>query len=321
MKRRRDVITLLGGAAVAWPLAARGQQPAMPMIGYFSNDLTVPRAFLDGLADTGFIAGRNVRIESRLTTDARQFPEIAADLVRSQVAVIYAGSSSAALAAKSATPTIPIVFGIGDDPVTLGLVTSLNRPGGNLTGITNNNVEPEGKRLAMMHRIVAADKTIAAMVDSNNPAAERQATNLEEAARSLGRKVRVLRVGNEREINSAFKTVVHENLSALFVAGSSYFATRRDQFVSLAAYEAIPAFYSRREFVEAGGLISYGADNNASRRQEGVYIGRILKGEQPANLPVVQATKLELVINLKTAKAIGLQFPAEILALADEVIE
>ena len=312
MKRRRDVITLLGGAAVAWPLAARGQQPAMPMIGYFSNDLTVPRAFLDGLADTGFIAGRNVRIESRLTTDARQFPEIAADLVRSQVAVIYAGSSSAALAAKSATPTIPIVFGIGDDPVTLGLVTSLNRPGGNLTGITNNNVEPEGKRLAMMHRIVA---------ESNNPAAERQATNLEEAARSLGRKVRVLRVGNEREINSAFKTVVHENLSALFVAGSSYFATRRDQFVSLAAYEAIPAFYSRREFVEAGGLISYGADNNASRRQEGVYIGRILNGEQPANLPVVQATKLELVINLKTAKAIGLQFPAEILALADEVIE
>ena len=312
MKRRRDVITLLGGAAVAWPLAARGQQPAMPMIGYFSNDLTVPRAFLDGLADTGFIAGRNVRIESRLTTDARQFPEIAADLVRSQVAVIYAGSSSAALAAKSATPNIPIVFGIGDDPVTLGLVTSLNRPGGNLTGITNNNVEPEGKRLAMMHRIVA---------ESNNPAAERQATNLEEAARSLGRKVRVLRVGNEREINSAFKTVVHENLSALFVAGSSYFATRRDQFVSLAAYEAIPAFYSRREFVEAGGLISYGADNNASRRQEGVYIGRILNGEQPANLPVVQATKLELVINLKTAKAIGLQFPTEILALADEVIE
>ncbi len=319
--KRRDFITLFGGAAVAWPIAARAQQAAVPVIGYLGIGPVVPRAFLDGLAQTGYIAGRNVRIESRSPTDAREYGKMAADLVESKVAVMLASGSAAALAAKAATSTAPIVFGTGDDPVRLGLVSSLNHPGGNLTGITNNNVELEGKRFAMIHRIVASDKSIAALVDSNNPAAGRQAADIEEAAQSLGRKVHLLRASSEREIETTFRIIVQEKLGALFVAADAYFAVRQDQFITLAAYESVPAFYSRREFVEAGGLVSYGTDTDAANREQGIYVGRILKGERPGDLPVVQATKFELVINLKTAKTLGLQFPTEILALADEVIE
>jgi putative tryptophan/tyrosine transport system substrate-binding protein len=324
MMRRRKFIAGLGGAVV-WPLAARAQQPAVPLVGYLGlaspQGPTAPPAFLEGLAEAGYVVGRNVRIEYRWAETARQLPSMAADLVRLQPAVILAAASASALAAKIATSAIPIVFGIGDDPVKLGLVTSFNHPGGNLTGTTNVNVELEGKRFAMMHAIVPTDKTIAALVDANNPAAERQANDIREAARSLGRNVRILRAANEGEIDAAFKSIVQENLGALFVAADQYFGMRRNQFVTLAAYNAIPAFYSRREFAEAGGLLSYGGDINASTRQEGIYVGRILKGERPGDLPVVQPTKFELIINLKAARTLGLNFPTNILALAGRVIE
>ena len=321
---RRAFIALLGGAAAAWPRPARAQQRDLPLVGYLRAapaGSAAPPAFLEGLAETGYVVGRNVRIETRSAEDARQLPAMVADLVRLHPAVIVAGTSAAALAAKAATSTIPIVFGIGDDPVRLGLVASLNRPGGNLTGTTNLNVELEGKRLAMADKIVPAGKIIAVLVDTNNPGAERQADDVQEAAKTLGRKVRVLRAAKDSEIDDAFTRIVQEKLGALFVAADQYFATQRAQIVTLAAHYAIPAFYSRREFAEAGGLVSYGTDINASPRQQGIYVGRVLKGERPADLPVVQATRFELVINLKTAKRLGLTLPATILALADAVIE
>jgi putative tryptophan/tyrosine transport system substrate-binding protein len=316
---RRAFIAGLGGTVV-WPLAARAQQAA-PVIGYLNLSPAVSPAFLDGLATTGYIVGHNVRIDTRFIMDLRQLPDTAADLVRSQVAVIFAGGSAPALAAKAATSTIPIVFGTGDDPIRLALVASFNHPGGNMTGTTNNNIELEGKRLEFIHLILPTDKTIAAIVNANNPAADRQAIDIQGAAQAVGRTVRIFRAGNEQEIDKTFKNIVHEKLDAIFVAADAYFATRRDQFVALGAYEAIPAFYSRREFAEAGGLASYGTDLNATNRQQGVYVGRILKGEKPADLPVLQATKFEFVINLKTAKALGVHFSDNIMSLADEVIE
>jgi putative ABC transport system substrate-binding protein len=319
--KRRDLITLLGGVLV-WPLAAQAQQPlAVPVIGHLSSTGMIPPAFLDGLAETGYVVGRNVKIETRFSEDARQLPVLAAELVRLRPALIVGASSAPAVALKAANSTIPIVFGTGDDPVRLGLVASLNRPGGNLTGVTNLNVELEGKRFAMMHALVSPGQTIAALVNAGNPAADRQASNIQEAARNLGREVRVLRPANDREIEAAFKTMVQEHLGALFVAADVYFVTKRVQLATLASYNAIPSFYSRREFAEAGGLVSYGTDIYNSARQEGIYVGRILKGERPADLPVVQATKFELVINLKTAKALSVTVPDHLLALADEVIE
>jgi putative ABC transport system substrate-binding protein len=260
--KRREFIAGLGSAA-AWPVVARAQQATMPVIGYLSVASAgpiAPSAFLEGLAETGFIVGRNAKIEYRWAADASQMPAMAADIVRLQPAVIVALLSSAAIAVKAATSTIPIVFGTGDDPVKLGLVSSLNHPGGNVTGATNLNVETEGKRLAMMHAIVPVEKTIAALVDPSNPAAKRQESALLEAERGLGRKVRVLRAAKERVIDGAFKTLVQENLGALFVTADVYFGTRRHQIVTLAAYHAIPAFYSRREFAETVGLLSYGTD-------------------------------------------------------------
>jgi len=318
--KRRDFIAGLGATA-AWPLASQAQQQSLPIVAYLSASRALPPALLNGLTESGYAIGRNVRIERRTTEDARQLPALVADLVRLQPSVISAQASAVALAVKAATSTIPIVFGIGDDPVRLGLVASLNRPGGNLTGATNLNVELEGKRLAMMHAIVPAGETIAALVDANNPAADRQLANIQNAADSLGRKIRILKAANERDIDNAFKTIAQEKLGSLFVAADAYFGARSSQFVTLAAYNAVPVFYSRREFAEAGGLVSYGTDNDASFRQQGIYIGRILNGERPADLPVVQATKFELVINLKTAKSLGVTFPIDILALADTVIE
>jgi putative ABC transport system substrate-binding protein len=326
MMKRRAFITLLGGAAAAtWPLVARAQQAALPLVGYLGLGLpqvpTAPPRFLEGLAEAGYVVGRNMRIEYRWAENAAQMPALAADLVRLRPAVILAGSSAAALAAKAATSTIPIVFAIGDDAVKLGLVASLNRPGGNLTGTTNVNIELEQKRLALMHETLPAGQSIAALVDTNNPAAERQASDIEEAARSLGRKTRILKAGSERDIDAAFTSIVEDRLGALFVAGSAYFGTRLSQIVTLATHFAIPGFYPRRGFAEAGGLVSYGTDLNAFSHQQGVYVGRILKGEKPSELPVVQPTKFELVINLKTAKSLKFTIPTTILALADEVIE
>jgi putative tryptophan/tyrosine transport system substrate-binding protein len=318
--RRREFITGLSSAA-ALPLIARAQQPTVPLVGYLTHVGLVSPAFLDGLAETGHVVGRNVRIETRFADDTRQLPGLAAELVRLQPAVISADGSAEAIALKAATSTIPIVFGTGDDPVRLGLVASLSHPGGNLTGYTNLNVELEEKRLAMMHSIIPPGQTIAALVDANNPAAERQASDIMGAARNLGRKVRMLRAANERDIEAAFKTIVQEHLDALFVAADAYFATQRDQFAMLASYNAIPSFYSRREFAEAGGLVSYGTDIYSNYHGEGLYVGRILKGERPGDLPVVQSTKFELVINLKTARPLGITFPTNILALADAVIE
>jgi ABC-type uncharacterized transport system substrate-binding protein len=321
--RRREFIAGLGGAA-AWPLAARAQQP-LPLVGYLGiglgQGLTARPEFLKGMSETGYDVGRNMRIEYRWAESAAQMPALAADLVRLQPAVIFAGNSSAALAAKPATSTIPIVFAIGDDPVKLGLVASYSRPGGNLTGTTNINIELEQKRLALMHETLPAGQSIAALVDTNNPAHERQASDIEEGARSLGRQFSIYRVGSEHDIDAAFTSIVQDRLGGLFVAASALFAARRSQIVTLATHFAIPAFYPRREFAEVGGLVSYGNDQNAGYRQQGIYVGRILKGEKASDLPVVQPTKFELVINLKAAKALNFTIPTKILALADEVIE
>ena len=319
MIHRRDFITLLGGAA-AWPVVVRAQQQGLPLVGFFGFPPQAGPALLEGLAETGYVAGRNVRIEYRWTESAAQMPALVADLVRLRPAVIFANGTAAALAAKGATSNIPIVFATGDDAVKLGLVASLNRPGGNLTGTTNNNIELEGKRLALMHETLPPGQVIAALVDANNPSAERQTSDIEEAARSLGRNVRILKVANDGEIDAAFDRIVQDRLGAMFVAGSVYFAARRGQIVTLATHFKIPSFYSRRDFAEVGGLVSYGTDLTG-QRQNGVYLGRILKGEKPADLPVVQAAKFELVVNLKTAKALNFTVPTTILALADEVIE
>jgi len=326
MIRRREFIAGLVGAVVVQPvlrpLAARAQQRDLPLIGYLGlASAGPPPAFLQGLAGTGYAVGRNVRIDYHWAEDLTRIPALVAELVRRRPAVICVNGSAAALAAKAATTTIPIVFGIGDDPVRLGLVASLNRPGGNLTGTTNLNVELEGKRLAMADKIVPTGEIIAALVDTKNPGAERQAKDIEEAATILGRKVRILHAASDSEIDDAFTRIVQDKLGALFVAADAYFGTRRAQIVTLATHYAIPAFYSRREFADAGGLVSYGTDLNDQSRQEGTYVGRILKGERPADLPAVQATKFELVINLKTAKRLGIALPTTILALADAVIE
>jgi putative ABC transport system substrate-binding protein len=321
--RRRDFIAILGGAAATWPLAVHSQPQTLPLVGFLGIGLaqSAPPGFLEALAETGYVPGRNIRIEYRWAENASQMPALVADLVRLQPAVILANSSAAALAAKPATSTIPIVFGIGDDPVKLGLVASLNRPGGNLTGTTNVNIELEQKRLALMHETLPAGQSIAVLVDTNNPAYERQASDIEEAAKSLGRPVRILHAGSERDIDAAFTSIVQDHLGALFVTASAYFAARRSQIVTLATHFAIPGFYPRREFAEAGGLVSYGNDQSANYRQQGIYVGRILKGEKPSDLPVVQPTTFELVINLKTAKALNFTIPTTILALADAVIE
>ena len=315
--KRRDLITLIGGAS--WPFAARAQQPLMPVIGYLvtgstRGGMTLP-SFQQGLSEAGFVEGKNVAIEYRFAEDYGQMPAMAADLVRRQVAVIFAGSTPAALAAKAATTTIPIVFMIGDDPVKFGLVASLNRPGGNATGINGVAIALEGKRMGTLRELVPTAATVAA------PNAEKQSNDLQQAAQVVDRRLQVLSASNEREIDAAFKSIMQQRIGALAVTGDTFFATRRHQIVALAAHYAVPAMYQRRDFTEIGGLISYGTDFRQTGRQSGSYVGRILKGEKPSDLPVMQPTKFELVINLKTAKALGLTVPDKLLALADEVIE
>jgi ABC-type uncharacterized transport system substrate-binding protein len=324
--KRRDFITLLGGAAAAWPFAARAQQPAMPVIGFLDaaspgERAWVVAAFRQGLTEGGFIEGRNVAIEFRWADGQYdRLPELAADLVHRNVSVITTpGTSAAGLAAKSATATIPIVFGAPGDPVRLGLVKSLNRPGGNATGINFFTSEVVAKRMQLLRELVPAASRIAVLINPSDPANESTQSDVEPAASGLG--ILALQAVTIGELDDAFARLVREKADALFVAPGVFFSARRVQLAILAARHNVPAVYSSRAAVEAGGLMSYGADLADAFRQVGVYTARILKGAKPADLPVLQSIKFELVINLSTARALGITIPPSLLARADEVIE
>jgi len=326
--QRRTFITLLGGAAATWPLAARAQQPAMPVIGMLNPQSpgSVPHfidAFRGGLAETGYVEGQNVTIEYRWAEDRfDRLPELAADLVRRNVTVIAAPANAAALAAKAATPAIPITFGVGDDPAKLGLVASLARPGGNATGINFFTQEVVAKRLGLLPELVPAAVRVAVLVNPTNLASTSSTLSaIEPAARTLGLQVRSYNASTSGEIDAAFAALVREQPEALFVAPDRFFQTRRVQFAALAVRYALPAVYSVRQYVEAGGLMSYGTSLPDMYRQVGVYTGRILKGAKPAELPVVQSTKFELVVNAQIARILGVVIPPSLLATADEVIE
>jgi putative tryptophan/tyrosine transport system substrate-binding protein len=327
MSTRRDFITLLGGAA-AWPLAARAQQPAVPVIGYLNSaspevDAARLTGLRRGLNQSGYVEGRNLVIEYRWAgNQADRLPALAADLVQLRVAVIVTPGLVATLAAKAATTSIPIVFLVGNDPVQLGLVASLNRPGGNLTGYNVLLGELGSKGLALLHELVPGIATIGFLGNPNNPSVfELMTRDVLAAAPVIGVKVRTLKAATDREIDVAFVSVAQERTGALLVGNDLFFNSRIEQLVALAARHAIPTMYPVREFVVAGGLISYGGSLTENYRQVGLHTGRILKGEKPADLPVQQETKLELTINRKTANALGLQIPDKLLALADEVIE
>ena len=325
---RRDFITLLGSSAAAWPLAARAQQAAMPVIGFLHSGSPEPNvnpvaAFRKGLAEAGYVEGQNVAIEFRWAAghDDR-LPELAADLIRRRVAVIATPlSTQAALAAKAATTTIPIVFGTGGDPVALGLVTSFNRPGGNVTGISFMTAEMGAKLLGLLHELVPQAARFVALVNPTSSLAEPFIKDLQEGARTLGLQAEVLYAGTDREIDAAFVTLVQKRADALLIAPDALFTSRRAQLATLSLRHAVPSTHVIREFAEAGGLMSYGPNLANAYQQTGIYTGRILKGEKPADLPVAQPIKFELVINLKTAKVLGLNVPDKLLALADEVIE
>jgi putative ABC transport system substrate-binding protein len=326
--RRREFITLLGGVAV-WPVAARAQQPALPVVGVIDGGSPggLPReaaAFRKGLNETGYVEGQNVTLEYHwLEGQYDRLPALTADLVRRRVAVIATpGNTPATLAAKAATETIPIAFGVGDDPVKLGLVASLARPGGNATGVNYLNQEVNAKRLALLHDLVPKAVRVAVLVNPANPAsAEATLRSVQEAARAIGLQIQILNASTIGEIDAAFASLARERLDALFVAPEAFFTIRRVQFVTLTSRDRVPAAYANRDMVAAGGLMSYGTDFADTYRQVGVYTGSILKGAKPADLPVVQSTKFEFVINLQTARALGIEVPPGLLATADEVIE
>ena len=326
--RRREFITLLGGAAAAWPRAARAQQGATPTIGYLSTRSPseakyVTDAFTQGLNENGYVEGRNLAIEFRWANlQYDRLPALASDLVRRQVAVIAAvGGSHSGLAAKAVTSTIPIVFVSAGDPVTFGLVTSLNRPGGNVTGISMITVALAPKRLELLHELVPAPAAIAMLVNPTSPYVEAETADVKASARVLGRQLRVLNAGTAQEIDAAFATLVQQRAGGLLVSGDPFFDSERDRLVALAARHSVPAIYQWREFATIGGLISYGTSILDAYRQAGVYVGKILKGATPADMPVLQPTRFETVVNLKTAKALGVAVPDKLIVAADEVIE
>jgi putative tryptophan/tyrosine transport system substrate-binding protein len=327
--QRREFITFLGGAAAAWPLAARAQQPALPVVGFIrdgSADASAHfvAAFRKGLNETGYVEGQNVTVEYHwLEGHYDRLPALMADLVRRQVAVIATpGTPLATLAAKAATATIAIVFGVGDDPVKLGLVASLAQPGGNATGINSFVQEVVAKRLRLLHDLVPKAVRVAVLVNpANASTAEATLRDVQQAAPTIGLQIQILNASTIGEIDAAFATFARERPDALFVAGDAFFASRRVQFATLTARDRIPSAYSVRELVEAGGLMSYGTDLANMFHQVGVYTGKILKGAKPADLAVTQATKFEFVINLQTARALGIEVPPGVLSIADEVIE
>jgi putative ABC transport system substrate-binding protein len=329
---RRKFIAALGGAAaassVSWPRTARAQQPAMPVVGFLNSGSAGPyaervRAFRQGLSESGFVEGRNVAIEFRWADDRYdRLPALAADLVLRQVAVIATtGGTPAALAAKAATGTIPVIFHTAADPVALGLVASLNRPGGNLTGITSLNVEVGPKLLELLHELVPTAAVVALLVNPANPIAEGQSRVLQAAARTLGLELHVLHASAERDFAAVFEKFSQLRAGGLVIVADAFFSSRREQLAALTVRHAVPAINQLQEFAAAGGLMSYAGNLMDVYRQVGIYTGRILKGEKPADLPVQQATKVELIINLKTAKALGLTVPLTLLGRADEVIE
>jgi putative tryptophan/tyrosine transport system substrate-binding protein len=325
--QRRKFITLLGSAAVGWPLAARAQTGKPPVIGFLHSGSLEPRrsqvaAFHRGLNEAGFVEGQNLTIEYRWAQDKyERLPALAADLIQLQVAVIVAGAEPAAHVAKEATSTIPILFTSGGDPVRLGLVASLNRPGGNVTGVTLFGLALVGKRLELLRELVPSAAVIGALVNPNGPDADTQTSELQAAAQTLGQKIHVVTASNVRDFDGAFAIINQMGAGALLVAADPLFTNERNRLVMLASRHALPAAYSYREFAAAGGLMSYGTNVGDLYRLVGMYAGRILKGAKPADLPVQQPTKFELIINMKTAKALCLEIPPKLLALADEVIE
>jgi putative tryptophan/tyrosine transport system substrate-binding protein len=327
-KRRREFITLLGGGAVAWPLAVRAQQGKMPVIGILASVSPAPyapfiAAIKEGLRQTGYVEGRNVAIEYRWAEGQYdRLPQLASELVESGVAVmILVGGGATTTAAKAATATIPIVVVMGDDPVKTGAVAALNRPGGNVTGVSLLSVAMEAKRLQLLRELAPNVSVIAIVLNPNNPQADEQLQELQDAGHALGVQVEPFKAGSPSEIDTAFLNLVERRAGALLMAADAFFNTRREQFIVLSARHALPAIFPYREFPAAGGLMSYGTSLADAYRQEGIYAGRILKGEKPAEMPVQQAVKIELVINLQTAKSLGLTIPLALLGRADEVIE
>ena len=323
--RRRDFITLLGGAAAAFPLAARAQQPAMPVIGFLASaapfDPDNLNDFRKALTDAGYVEGGNVAIEVRAAERYDQLPAMAAELVHRRVAVIVAAALPAALAAKAATTSIPIVFFAGDDPVRAGLVAQLNHPGGNLTGVTNLQAPLLLKRFGLLRELVPAAAVIGVLFNPENPNTERRLADLNEAARSTGRRMIVLNASREEDFEKAFAAAGQQHAGALLISDDLFFASQQERLAALAMSHRLPAIYPGRTFPAAGGLIGYGAVRGQVYPQIGAYVARILKGTKPADLPVVQVSKFELVINLKTAGALGISVPPTLLAIADEVIE
>jgi putative ABC transport system substrate-binding protein len=325
--RRREFISLLGGAAVGWPLTARAQQAAMPVVGFLNarsatDTVGLAAAFRQALNEARFVDGRNVAIEYRWASNqADQLPALAAELVGRRVTVIAAFSTASVLAAKAATSTIPIVFSTGDDPVKVGIVASLARPGGNITGVTFVSATIGTKRLQLLRGLAPKADLIALLVDPNSSESANQAEDVANAARALGQQLAIVNATTASEIDAAFVSLKQQRADALLVGGSPSFTSRRDQISGLAARYMVPVIYPSREYLAASGLMSYGASISAAYREAGLYVGRILRGDKPADLPVLQPTKFEFVINLKTAKALGLEVPPTLLALADEVIE
>jgi putative ABC transport system substrate-binding protein len=324
--RRRDFITGIAGSAAAWPLAARAQQPAMPVVGYLEVEsfgtANFVAALRKGLGEIGYVEGQNVAFEFRWAEGrTERLPALATELVSRQVALIVTGGIPAARAAKAATTTIPIVFLLGVDPVKLDLVTSLARPGGNVTGVNFLNRETDAKRMGLLHDLVPQTTLIAVLRNPTRADAADQLQDMQETVRALGKQVLVLDASTDGEIEACFATLVQQRADALIVLADAFISSRRDHIVALAARRALPAIYSLREFAVAGGLMSYSASITDAWRQVGVYAGRILKGAKPADLPIMQSTRFEFVINLNTAKAFGLSFPPGLLSIADEVIE